>query len=141
MREFVVFLRNKMDLCCFSSRRRHTRCALVTGVQTCALPISTSAPIDHDTRERAIAAALGVFDHEHAGARRDAAAGGAVAPLRPRPRPAPSRNLRWLGIAAAVALLALAVPMLANLGGDDDDRAGGASAPAQVPTRKRHVPG
>src|SRR3546814_4259273 len=35
-----------MDMChlnvCFfffSSRRRHTRCALVTGVQTCALPI------------------------------------------------------------------------------------------------------
>src|SRR3546814_5954513 len=26
----------------FSSRRRHTRCALVTGVQTCALPISHS---------------------------------------------------------------------------------------------------
>src|SRR3546814_16090985 len=29
-------------ICCylfFSSRRRHTRCALVTGVQTCALPI------------------------------------------------------------------------------------------------------
>src|SRR3546814_1050808 len=24
----------------FASRRRHTRCALVTGVQTCALPIS-----------------------------------------------------------------------------------------------------
>src|SRR3546814_9636606 len=24
----------------FSSRSRHTRCALVTGVQTCALPIS-----------------------------------------------------------------------------------------------------
>src|SRR3546814_1121181 len=39
-----------VDVCCmvvylfvcffFSSRRRHTRCALVTGVQTCALPIS-----------------------------------------------------------------------------------------------------
>src|SRR3546814_7159967 len=31
-----------MSVCCFffSSRRRHTRCALVTGVQTCALPIS-----------------------------------------------------------------------------------------------------
>src|SRR3546814_2083702 len=34
-----------MDMVChfcffFSSRRRHTRCALVTGVQTCALPIS-----------------------------------------------------------------------------------------------------
>src|SRR3546814_3928926 len=29
------------SLCCFlfSSGRRHTRCALVTGVQTCALPI------------------------------------------------------------------------------------------------------
>src|SRR3546814_6453406 len=26
--------------CCCSSRRRHTICALVTGVQTCALPIS-----------------------------------------------------------------------------------------------------
>src|SRR3546814_9304673 len=32
----------------FSSRRRHTRCALVTGVQTCALPIlkqSTDLPV------------------------------------------------------------------------------------------------
>src|SRR3546814_2672498 len=28
------------SICFFSSRRRHTRCALVTGVQTCALPIS-----------------------------------------------------------------------------------------------------
>src|SRR3546814_7844482 len=27
----------------FSSRRRHTRCALVTGVQTCALPICCPA--------------------------------------------------------------------------------------------------
>src|SRR3546814_12089934 len=27
-----------------SSRRRHTRCALVTGVQTCALPISDRRP-------------------------------------------------------------------------------------------------
>src|SRR3546814_15375854 len=27
----------------FSSRRRHTRCALVTGVQTCALPIFAAA--------------------------------------------------------------------------------------------------
>src|SRR3546814_8125880 len=35
-------------MCCvniffFSSRRRHTRCALVTGVQTCALPICPGA--------------------------------------------------------------------------------------------------
>src|SRR3546814_11238737 len=30
----------------FSSRRRHTRCALVTGVQTCALPISVALELD-----------------------------------------------------------------------------------------------
>src|SRR3546814_17795348 len=29
----------------FSSRRRHTRCALVTGVQTCALPIYGPSPV------------------------------------------------------------------------------------------------
>src|SRR3546814_10605370 len=28
----------------FSSRSRHTRCALVTGVQTCALPICIAQP-------------------------------------------------------------------------------------------------
>src|SRR3546814_9371175 len=33
-----------MVMCFFSSRRRHTRCALVTGVQTCALPISATCP-------------------------------------------------------------------------------------------------
>src|SRR3546814_20447873 len=31
----------------FSSRRRHTRCALVTGVQTCALPISAEFIKEH----------------------------------------------------------------------------------------------
>src|SRR3546814_3921141 len=36
-RNVVVFL--------FASRRRHTRCALVTGVQTCALPIYRTATI------------------------------------------------------------------------------------------------
>src|SRR3546814_5396876 len=36
----IVSLFNDMFLFFFSSRRRHTRCALVTGVQTCALPIS-----------------------------------------------------------------------------------------------------
>src|SRR3546814_9376787 len=30
----------------FSSRRRHTRCALVTGVQTCALPICLGDAVD-----------------------------------------------------------------------------------------------
>src|SRR3546814_7780447 len=42
----------------FSSRRRHTRCALVTGVQTCALPIS-----GHGARESALRAiAEGAWD-------------------------------------------------------------------------------
>src|SRR3546814_1917998 len=38
----VVMYHEQISRCCyffFSSRRRHTRCALVTGVQTCALPI------------------------------------------------------------------------------------------------------
>src|SRR3546814_1732251 len=34
-----------MTFLCFSSRRRHTRCAVVTGVQTCALPIYTGRGI------------------------------------------------------------------------------------------------
>src|SRR3546814_4234504 len=46
--QFFIFLFFPLSLCdlpillvfFFSSRRRHTRCALVTGVQTCALPIS-----------------------------------------------------------------------------------------------------
>src|SRR3546814_11372606 len=32
----------------FSSRRRHTRCALVTGVQTCALPIFAGDQVTND---------------------------------------------------------------------------------------------
>src|SRR3546814_9747819 len=40
----------------FSSRRRHTRCALVTGVQTCALPISKSGD---SSRDRATRGTLG----------------------------------------------------------------------------------
>src|SRR3546814_8878660 len=51
----------------FSSRRRHTSCALVTGVQTCALPIwiryKAAAAFDHlqpDTREYLQAYADGV---------------------------------------------------------------------------------
>src|SRR3546814_2217540 len=35
-----MFMCGSVVLFFFSSRRRHTRCALVTGVQTCALPIS-----------------------------------------------------------------------------------------------------
>src|SRR3546814_7560021 len=38
----------------FSSRRRHTRCALVTGVQTCALPIYPGAALPLDDPRIAI---------------------------------------------------------------------------------------
>src|SRR3546814_10197897 len=42
----------------FSSRRRHTRCALVTGVQTCALPISLLWPMKSSLPFNADIAAL-----------------------------------------------------------------------------------
>src|SRR3546814_17707423 len=35
----MVSLCSRVSVVFFSSRRRHTSCALVTGVQTCALPI------------------------------------------------------------------------------------------------------
>src|SRR3546814_1554209 len=38
----------------FSSRRRHTICALVTGVQTCALPIS-----GHEVRQHGVEFGIG----------------------------------------------------------------------------------
>src|SRR3546814_9503197 len=38
----------------FSSRRRHTRCALVTGVQTFALPILQAAGVVQDFRRSVI---------------------------------------------------------------------------------------
>src|SRR3546814_14437082 len=44
-------------LCFFSSRRRHTRCALVTGVQTCALPIF----LFHPTNVYMIVALVAVY--------------------------------------------------------------------------------
>src|SRR3546814_17564758 len=55
----------------FSSRRRHTRCALVTGVQTCALPISGGRG-----RGRAGAPSAGTAG----GARRQSLGCGAVRP-------------------------------------------------------------
>src|SRR3546814_3061732 len=38
-----------INLVFISSRRRHTRCALVTGVQTCALPICGLVTVFQDT--------------------------------------------------------------------------------------------
>src|SRR3546814_5758600 len=54
----------------FSSRRRHTRCALVTGVQTCALPIYRLAAMlpdiadgggEHDVAARRARVARDIF--------------------------------------------------------------------------------
>src|SRR3546814_8098809 len=39
----------------FSSRRRHTRCALVTGVQTCALPIFIKPAVNQAFSENILA--------------------------------------------------------------------------------------
>src|SRR3546814_9256817 len=49
-----------------SSRRRHTRCALVTGVQTCALPI-----FELDKGNARVLAAAGEVEATHRHHRRD----------------------------------------------------------------------
>src|SRR3546814_7379594 len=46
----------------FSSRRRHTRCALVTGVQTCALPIYFAFLLDADVAAEAVIKAVRAAD-------------------------------------------------------------------------------
>src|SRR3546814_4629478 len=62
----------------FSSRRRHTRCALVTGVQTCALPISSpvcyavqaeDAYMGYADRDEILDALNELIEAERAGAR------------------------------------------------------------------------
>src|SRR3546814_18653688 len=105
----------------FSSRRRHTRCALVTGVQTCALPIS-HAPGRCRLRAQPRQCALGGWlaaaagglraarrygdagPRQHAGGRARASGkplavgpAGGRHPRRPLPRPRflPSRDATW----------------------------------------------
>src|SRR3546814_2939055 len=79
----------------FSSRRRHTSCALVTGVQTCALPISVRG-------EAAVPAALcGArgdggrrLSHQEMGRPRRSAQGGRSGACR---RPGPRSEERRVG--------------------------------------------
>src|SRR3546814_7738353 len=74
-----------MFVCClffFSSRRRHTRCALVTGVQTCALPILRGNAVEAATsngQSRSFVSAIptAVF-FDALATRFDAAKGGAI---------------------------------------------------------------
>src|SRR3546814_9246138 len=59
VRLFCDFYTSVVSLFFFSSRRRHTRCALVTGVQTCALPICcTRLPISSRLRASSSASAV-----------------------------------------------------------------------------------
>src|SRR3546814_8268780 len=68
---FLIFLCCRLLFFCFSSRRRHTSCALVAGVQTCALPISDGRSgygcgvliRRPDAWLRALAAEAGIADH------------------------------------------------------------------------------
>jgi hypothetical protein len=80
-------------------------------------------PVDPARRERAIAAALAAYDAD-ADAEGDAAttaAGRTVVPLAARgQRGRSSTALRVAGVAAALLLLALTVPLLGRLGSDDD---------------------
>src|SRR3546814_291003 len=52
----------------FSSRRRHTKCALVTGVQTCALPISDRNRRRGLTRRATLLRAAALYEEAHADA-------------------------------------------------------------------------
>src|SRR3546814_7278686 len=54
----MVKVRSAGAVFCFASRRRHTICAIVTGVQTCALPISA------DDRQAVVDPALRVIGVE-----------------------------------------------------------------------------
>src|SRR3546814_1912772 len=50
---FLIVLLLMLFVFFFSSRRRHTICALVTGVQTCALPISSAPAVSAIDRRSA----------------------------------------------------------------------------------------
>src|SRR3546814_5078768 len=61
----------------FSSSRRHTRCALVTGVQTCALPISSSDESLATVRPAGVVTGVGAGDVTITGTLKDTSVCGA----------------------------------------------------------------
>src|SRR3546814_915766 len=82
----------------FSSRRRHTRCALVTGVQTCALPISYARAVGLDEVQiaREVRAELEA---------QDAITGTRYEAFEPAdPARVPPRYLAWTAVALALIL-------------------------------------
>src|SRR3546814_4543552 len=84
-------------LCFFSSRRRHTRCALVTGVQTCALPICLG-PVDRHERV-STGSARRIQSGNEALRRRFLIAGGAIN-LPGKKQPTNSLHLKQIGRAS-----------------------------------------
>src|SRR3546814_15646990 len=94
----------------FSSRRRHTRCALVTGVQTCALPIYGEIGIGDHRRAR------GEADRAAHPEYADAGSGGVDAGAT-RPRPAVGHRVHPQYTPAAPALGRRAITERAGKGG------------------------
>lgn len=72
-------------------------------------------PVDPHRRDQALAAALAAYEETAPPRHAD------VVPLAARRRS--TRTMRVVGLAAAVALLALALPLLVGLGGEGDDEA------------------
>src|SRR3546814_15526691 len=72
-------------VCLFSSRRRHTRCALVTGVQTCALPIWHA--FVHEIRDGKIVQTREYHDPRHVWTVLGRWAPWGATPVPPRSRP------------------------------------------------------
>src|SRR3546814_5632220 len=97
---------------CFSSRRRHTSCALVTGVQTCALPIYDFLSLIPATRRLSVSMGLTRPIGRFSGSLSvDAAASGSrqwlgLVPADPGPADAPvllgRQNSRNLGLSAKI---------------------------------------
>src|SRR3546814_10028916 len=87
----------------FSSRRRHTRCALVTGVQTCALPIYRLA-VEGLVDFRRIDVGLALVEHLDVATqrdRRDHVLGAVAAAARPQRAAETDREAQHLDPVAA----------------------------------------
>src|SRR3546814_18858745 len=124
---------------CFSSRRRHTRCALVTGVQTCALPIFT------DLEKRGLGVRAAVLRCERVDAREQLIMVGTARATRDARHLARLFKLRIDRIEPGLGIEAmrLAAPQVDALAPEaigaafDDDAQAGDIAPLVAPDRKR----
>src|SRR3546814_12330179 len=80
-------------VCFFSSRRRHTRCALVTGVQTCALPILPGPRRGHGARRRSSVLLPALVDRSEGRSGPHQQALGGADGASPAVRPLPDRQV------------------------------------------------